>query len=75
MSDEIRMIRPRLKAHDTHHPTSFIYADEPIEIPGYGLANVSFHFETDNSFNEMQELIKELQRRGFWMRITKEPEG
>ena len=56
-------VYPVLKAHDTEHPVSYIYCDEDVELPSGKVARVSFHFDSGNSFEEMQHLISTLKEK------------
>lgn len=71
---DIIEVKPVLKARDSHVPTSFIYFDEWVEIPGYGTAEISLHFDEGNSFEEMRSLARTLRAKGFRM-VIKRPRG
>ena len=70
MSDK-DAIRPVLKAADNGSPISHIYFDEWIDVPQCKTAQVRLLFDCENSFEEMQELVSELDRRG--LRFVLEP--
>jgi hypothetical protein len=56
-------VYPVIKAHDTHHATSHIYFDEWVVLPDGTQAEISFHFDMGNSFEEMEALIDILRQK------------
>ena len=58
-------VRPVLKASDDGSPRSFIYFDEPVDLPTGQSVNISLHFERENSFDEIKQLISLLKQKGM----------
>jgi hypothetical protein len=50
---------------------AFISFEEYVQIPGIEKADISIRFERNNSFEEVQELVKLLKARGFTFAVEK----
>lgn len=58
-------VRPVLRASDDGSPTSFIFFDEPVDMPTGQSVNISLHFDQENSFDEIKQLISLLKQKGM----------
>jgi hypothetical protein len=67
-------VKPLLKACEfgpVENGGAFISFQEYVQIPGPEKADISIRFERNNSFEEVQELVKLLKARGFTFAVEK----
>lgn len=50
---------------------AYIYFTEYTDAPGLENTELRFEFESDNSFEELQELVRQLRDKGFKLVVQK----
>jgi len=74
MSKTLYTSKPPIKTGEwdtTQGGGAYIHFEEYVEIPGLENADITIRFENNNSFEEVQALVKQMKSMGFTFAVQK----